>query len=287
MSEIFIEGGKAVRAVYEAQPAMPILVTTSGMSPCTGCPTLEGLGFDEDGDALKGGAAANSYLNFLMQNSELMNLVDGVNINVTDHNGGYGFMDPAYFPHTWGGYDLLRSKLDNYGHGTKTILSAESWISWADAGNSNLTPDINGDGIVNEADAYEKAITIMGRTLERGLNTVNFPWRNNSSAWSMGLTKQRDYDGSYEQLDPTIVSPATDGGSKIVVRKNAGIRTDENDNDYVDEDVARPFDITDHANPNDANQLHYYIWKWYSQISSGSDEAIRHAIKGELNNDIE
>ena len=32
--------------------------------------------------------------------------------------------------------------------------------------------------------------------------------------------------------------------------------------------------------------LHYYVWRWYSQIAGGSDEAIRHAISGEVGNDI-
>ena len=38
--------------------------------------------------------------------------------------------------------------------------------------------------------------------------------------------------------------------------------------------------------PPDPNHLHYYVWKWYAQISGGSDEVIRHALAGEKGNDI-
>ena len=47
-----------------------------------------------------------------------------------------------------------------------------------------------------------------------------------------------------------------------------------------------PFTVDDYINPGDPNHLHYYIWKWYAQISGGSDEVIRHAIAGEFENDI-
>ena len=47
-----------------------------------------------------------------------------------------------------------------------------------------------------------------------------------------------------------------------------------------------PFTEQNYINPGDPNHLHYYIWKWYSQISGGKDEVIRHAIAGESGNDI-
>jgi hypothetical protein len=40
-----------------------------------------------------------------------------------------------------------------------------------------------------------RAVTIFGNVLERGLNTVNMPWCDNSSRWSMGLVKRVDYNG--------------------------------------------------------------------------------------------
>ena len=47
-----------------------------------------------------------------------------------------------------------------------------------------------------------------------------------------------------------------------------------------------PFTEEDYINPGDPNHLHYYAWRWYSQISGGSDEVIRHAMAGEQGNDI-
>jgi hypothetical protein len=45
-------------------------------------------------------------------------------------------------------------------------------------------------GVKNEVDAFDKIVTIFGKVLERGLNTVNMPWCDNSSDgrwdWSSG-----------------------------------------------------------------------------------------------------
>ena len=30
----------------------------------------------------------------------------------------------------------------------------------------------------------------------------------------------------------------------------------------------------------------YYVWRWFSQIAAGTDEVIRHAVAGEVGNDI-
>ena len=46
------------------------------------------------------------------------------------------------------------------------------------------------------------------------------------------------------------------------------------------------FTIDDYINPPDPNHLHYYIWRWFSQIAAGTDEVIRHAVAGEVGNDI-
>ena len=72
--------------------------------------------------------------------------------------------------------------------------------------------DVNGDGVKDEKDAYDKSVTIFGKLLERGLNTVNMPWCDNSSRWSMGLVKRVDYNGRVKQLKPDWVVPANDGG---------------------------------------------------------------------------
>ena len=108
-------------------------------------------------------------------------------MNVSDHFNGYGMMDGKIIPNVWGQYDLVRKKLDNEGFSSKKILSSESWIVW-DGSNNNH--DVNGDGTKNEKDAYDKSVTIFSKLLERGLNTINMPWCDNSTvgrwAWSNG-----------------------------------------------------------------------------------------------------
>lgn len=274
ISEIFIKGSRAIRNVYNAEPAKPVIVSTSGCSPCVPCHTLDGL-------RALGGLGVNNFYDHLIANTELMELVDALNLNVTDHSNGYGKMDDTYVPSTWGNYDLVRRKLDIADYRGKRILASESWITWDDGYHSR---DVNGDGVKNEQDAYIKAVTIMGQCLERGLNTMNFPWSDNSSGWAMGLTKRRDYNGRIKSLQPEIVVGANDGGPDIVTKKIALHGRDAN---FKIADASEPiFTVEDYINPSDPNHLHYYVWKWYAQVAGGSDEVIRHAMVGEENNDI-
>ena len=119
-------------------------------------------------------------------------------------------------PHVWGQYDLVRNKLDAANLQSKKILSSESWIVW-DASNNNH--DVNADGVKDEKDSFDKTVTIFGQLLERGLNTMNMPWCDNSSRWSMGLVKRVDYNGRIKQLKPDWVVPSNDGGPGVVARK--------------------------------------------------------------------
>jgi len=274
ITEIFKKGAQAIRAVYDAAPAQPVIISTSGCSPNEAgvvLPGLKGTGAD----------AVDDYYNRLIVDAELMQSVDALNINVSDHFDGYGNMDGSIFPSTWGNYDLVRDKLDAANYRGKKVLASESWIVWDDAVNAN---DVNGDGLKNEQDAYLKAITIIGKCLERGLNTFNLPWSDNSSGWAMGLTKRRDYNGRIKSLKPKIVIPASDGGADVVTKKLA---LHGGDADFSIADGAlEQFTIDDYINPPDPNHLHYYIWKWYAQIAGGSDEVIRHAMAGEIENDI-
>jgi hypothetical protein len=130
-------------------------------------------------------------------------------------------------------------------------------------------------------------VTIFGEVLERGLNTVNMPWCDNSSRWSMGLVKRVDYNGRVKKLKPEWVIPSNDGGPDIVTRK-IGLRGGSDDTFQPVENAKSglPFTVKDYINPGDPNHLHYYVWRWYSQFAGGSDEVIRHAIKGEIGNDI-
>ncbi len=274
MNDILLDGAKAVRTVYGNKPARPVLISTTGMSPCEGCDVKKGL----DG---KGGRAVNHFYDLMIENKELMKSVDALNLNVSDHGDGYGCMDGSFVPSVWGNYDLVRRKLDVAGYRSKSVLSSESWIVWDNAGNAH---DVNGDGVKNGKDAYCKAITIIGRCLERGLNTINLPWSDNSSSWAMGLTKRRDYNGRVKNLRPDWVTPANDDGPDIVTRKLA-LRG--NDRTFsIQPAGGNVYTADQYIDVADPNHLHYYIWRWYAQISSGSDEVIRHALAGQIGNDI-
>ena len=274
MDETFTKGARSIRSVYGETPAEPVIISTSGCSPCVDCPAIEGL------DAV-GGLAINNFYDRLIGDSTMMELVDALNLNVSDQNDGYGFVEEPFVTSTWSNYDLVRNKLDVAGYRHKAVLAAESWISWDGSVNA---VDVNGDGVKDERDAFKKALTIIGSCLERGLNTINLPWSDNSSGWSMGLTKRRDYNGRIRKLDPSIVIPASDGGSDIVTSK---VKLEGGDDDFVfGEEVQYPFTVEDYINPPDPNHLHYYIWRWYARIAGGSDEVIRHALAGEDGNDM-
>lgn len=273
LSEVMVKGAQAIRDVYAAEPAMPVLVSTSGCSPCQNCSVLKGL-------KGQGGAAVNDFYDRLIAEKSLMQLVDGLNMNLTDTFDGYGNMDGSFVSSAWGNYDLVRRKLDKHYPG-KTVFSAESWVTW-DSGRQ--ATDVNGDGVKNETDAYLKTLTLLGRCLERGLNTSNLPWSDNSSAWAMGLTKRRDYNGRIAQLRPDIVVPASDNGPAVVTRKL--MLPGNDDNFQIKDGTGDIFTANQYCNPRDPNHLHYYIWRWFAQLSGGTDEVIRHAIAGEIGNDI-
>lgn len=273
INELFIKGAETVREVHGDSP---ILISTSGMSPCIYCPPVKGLG--EMGDS-----AINNFYDLMISNDTLMNLVDALNMNVSDQNDGYGGMNGVYINSTWDNYDLVRGKLDEAGYTHVPVIASESWITWDGA--ANTTYDVNRDGVKNEQDAYQKCLTIMGQCLERGLNTMNFPWSDNSSTWAMGLTKRIDYNGEVTAHDPSLTVPSLAGGPDVITQK-MGLSKEEDGTLKITPGGGEIFTVEDYAVPGDPNHLHYYIWKWYSQISGGSDEVIRHAIAGEKGNDI-
>jgi hypothetical protein len=233
------------------------------------------------GLADKGGRGVNEMYDRYVASQSLLKTVDALNLNVSDQNDGYGGMDGSFVPSVWGNYDLVRNKLDAAGYAHKSVLSAESWISWDD-GRSAV--DVNGDGITDERDAFARTLTIMGHCLERGLNTMQLPWCDNSSGWAMGLTKRRDYNGRVAKIAPPIVIPASDGGPGIITQK---VVLQGNDNTFT---VGGPdgniFTIDNYINPADPNHLHYYAWRWFAELAAGTDEVIRHAVAGEVGNDI-
>ena len=274
MSELFKKGARAIRAVYDASPAEPVVISPAGMSPHEAGVALVGL-------KGLGAECVNDFYDRIIADTELMGLVDALNINVSDHFDGYGCMDGAIIDSVWGNYDLVRGKLDANDYCHVPILASESWIVWDDAGNAT---DVNGDGLKNEQDAYSKAVTIIGQCMSRGLNTLNLPWSDNSSGWAMGLTKRLDYNGRVKELNRKLVIRASDGGPDVVTRKMALQGGD--DTFSIEDGALQEFTIDDYINPPDPNHLHYYIWKWYAQIAGGTDEVIRHAMPGEIGNDI-
>ncbi len=274
IKEIFIAGARQIRAIYTAEPARPVLISTSGMSPCENCGVMAGL-------SAKGGRGVDEMYNRLVASAELMQLIDGLNLNVSDQNDGYGCMDGSFVPSVWGNFDLVRGKLDAAGLSHKGVLAAESWVSWDDGGSA---VDVNGDGIRDERDAFAKTVTIMGHCLQRGLNTLQLPWSDNSSGWAMGLTKRRDYNGRLAEIAAAIVIPASDGGPGIVTQKLALHGGDESFS--IAEASGNTFTVDNYINPSDPNHLHYYAWRWFAQLAAGADEVIRHAVAGEVGNDI-
>ena len=274
IEEIFIKGARAVRQVYDQDPKLPVLISTSGMSPCENCGQMKGL-------AAKGGRGVNELYDRYIASHDLMRGVDALNLNVSDQNDGYGRMDGGFVASVWGNYELVRNKLDRAGYRHKSVLSAESWVSWDDGASA---VDVNGDGLKNEQDAFARTLTIMGQCMERGLNAMQFPWSDNSSGWAMGLTKRRDYNGRMAIIAPEKVSPSNDGGPDIITQK-IGLAGND-DNFQIRTLDGNVFTINDYINPPDPNHLHYYVWRWFSQIAAGADEVIRHAVAGEVGNDI-
>ena len=60
----------------------------------------------------KGAVAVDDYYNQMIASAEMMEEIDALNMNVSDHFNGYGMMDGKIIPHVWGQYDLVRNKLD-------------------------------------------------------------------------------------------------------------------------------------------------------------------------------
>lgn len=176
LNDILLKGGQTIRSVYEAEPAVPVLISTTGMSPRELCGARKGL----DGN---GARAVNHFYDLMIGHPQLMETVDALNLNVSDHSTGYGNMDGNMSPSVWAQYDLVRRNLDAANYRSQAVLSSEWWIVRDNAGNAH---DINGDGVKNGTDAGLKAITIIDQCLQRGLNTINRPWSDNSSSWAMG-----------------------------------------------------------------------------------------------------
>ena len=102
----------------------------------------------------------------------------------------------------------------------------------------------------------------------------------------MGLTKRLDYNGRLARLGEKL-NPNFTGGPAIATRKLNLMGSDEKftiNNDspaIVKGKFGAPYAVAD-----DPNHTHYYIWRWFAQLSAGQNECVHHAIAGEAGNNI-
>jgi len=178
----------------------------------------------------------------------------------------------------WAQMEYMDERLKEEGYTDKGLVAAESWICW----DGERTPhDAEGTG-----DTVESTLLILGECLQRGLSLTNLPWADNHSDWTMGLTKRLDYNGQLallgEELYPNFL-----GGPAIASRKLKLTGRDEkliiqNDSPaFKNLEFGAPYAVND-----DPNHTHYYLWRWFAQLSAGQNECIHHTIAGEEGNDI-
>ncbi len=279
--DAMVIGGRTIKTVYDHH-GLPVSFSASEASPCWGCESPDGLIGSNNYEKI-----LNMYDQFI-GNTELMSLFGAVGISMNDHSA-YGNMrlindNPLYNeqPGTAPGWELIgviRNKLNQADHHDKDIQTIGSWISWDDG----IMRDVNFDGEKNEEDAVIKTIRIVGSFLSRGLNKINLPAVDfYNSNYHIGLVKQLDYNGIIENLKGSSwVDPNLEGDSKIINR-SFEYRFNES---TLGISLSGKKDHRDlYINRNNPNHPHYYIWKWYSQIASGKDEVVRHAMPYEQNN---
>ena len=174
--------------------------------------------------------------------------------------------------------EYMDKRLNEEGYSDKGLVAAESWICW-DGRKTTHGPEGSGETV-------ESTLRIFGECLQRGLSLANLPLADNNSAWTMGLTKRLDYNGRLAELGEKL-NPNFTGGPAIATRKLNLIGPD--DKFTIQNDVpaisrnkfGAPYAVSD-----DPNHTHYYIWRWFAQLSAGQNECIHHAIAGEEGNDI-
>jgi hypothetical protein len=249
----------AARAIqdYARKTGDRKVISTAGLSPSRNC---------------------KKWYDVQLKNKELMGLIDNFALNLSDFSNGWGGGRITFVKSCWSQIDYMRESLDKAGYPDKGVVAAESWICW----DGERTPH----GSEATGGPVESSLRILGECLQRGLGLANLPWADNNSTWSMGLTKRLDYNGALAALGEEVY-PNARGGAPIAARKlNLG---GSDDKSYIAND-AKWFDNAKfgepYAVPNDPNHTHYYIWRWYAQLSAGCHECVHHAIAGEPGNDI-
>jgi len=255
--ELFIlPAARAIRD-YERETGDKKIVSTAGLSPSRNC---------------------KEWYDVQLKSDELMGMIDNFALNLSDFNNGWGGGLLTWVGSVWSQMEYMDKRLHEEGYSEKGLVAAESWICW----DGRKTPhEHEGSG-----DTVESTLRIFGECLQRGLTLANLPWADNNSAWSMGLTKRLDYNGRLALLGEKL-NPNFTGGPSIATRKLNLIGSD--DKFIIQNDVpaiARNKFGAPYAVPDDPNHTHYYIWRWYAQLSAGQNECIHHAIAGEEGNDI-
>lgn len=257
LMELFIlPAARAIRD-YEKETGDKKIVSTAGLSPSRNC---------------------KEWYDVQLKSDELMGMIDNFALNLSDFNNGWGGGLLTWVGSVWSQMEYMDKRLHEEGYSEKGLVAAESWICW-DGRKTTHGPEGSGDTV-------ESTLRIFGECLQRGLTLANLPWADNNSAWSMGLTKRLDYNGRLALLGENL-NPNFTGGPSIATRKLNLIGSD--DKFIIQNDVpaiARNKFGAPYAVPDDPNHTHYYIWRWYAQLSAGQNECIHHAIAGEEGNDI-
>jgi len=249
----------ATRAIrdYEKESGHKKVISTAGLSPSRNC---------------------KKWYNVQLKSKELMGMIDNFALNLSDFNNGWGGGLLTWVSSVWSQMEYMDKRLNEEGYSDKGLVAAESWICW-DGRKTIHGPEGSGETV-------ESTLRIFGECLQRGLSLANLPWADNNSAWTMGLTKRLDYNGRLAELGEKLNSNFT-GGPAIATRKLNLIGPD--DKFTIQNDVpaiSRNKFGAPYAVPDDPNHTHYYIWRWFAQLSAGQNECIHHAIAGEEGNDI-
>ena len=256
MNLFMLPAARAIRD-YEKETGDIKVVSTAGLSPSRDC---------------------KKWYNVQLESAELMGMIDNFALNLSDFNNGWGGGIPTWVTSVWSQIEYMDRRLHEEGYSDKGIVAAESWICW-DGKRTVHGPEGSGDTV-------ESTLRILGECIQRGLSLANLPWTDNNSAWTMGLTKRLDYNGRLARLGEKL-NPNFTGGPAIATRKLNLMGSDEKftiNNDspaIVKGKFGAPYAVAD-----DPNHTHYYIWRWFAQLSAGQNECVHHAIAGEADNNI-
>lgn len=256
MNLFIIPAAKAIRD-YENETGDKKIISTAGLSPSRDC---------------------KKWYNVQLESPELMKMIDNFALNLSDFNNGWGGGLLTWVGSVWSQLEYMDQRLHEEGYSDKGLVAAESWICW-DGKRTPHGPEASGDTV-------ESTLRIFGECIQRGLSLANLPWADNHSAWTMGLTKRLDYNGRLAELGEDLYANFT-GGAKIATRK---LNLKGPDDTFIIDNDSPAFEGNKFGAPyaveDDPNHTHYYIWRWFAQLSAGQHECIHHAIAGEEDNDI-